>query len=155
MLEGTVPPSLCMDLQTSATSAMEPDVAASASYRELQRADSCSVEHPWDHGTAHPRDGAADLNRGGAVSRYDAVNELDPWTDSAGAVFSCCEKQPAPRTRARACMRLCAVRNKGQPVVDPCLTLMHRPYEQATAQCHTACKKGRRQLAKRGNSSAR
>ena len=31
MLEGTLPLSLCMDLQTSATSVMEPDVAASAS----------------------------------------------------------------------------------------------------------------------------
>ena len=31
MLEGTLPLSLCMDLQTSATSVMEPDVVASAS----------------------------------------------------------------------------------------------------------------------------
>ena len=31
VLEGTLPLSLCMDLQTSATSVMEPDVVASAS----------------------------------------------------------------------------------------------------------------------------
>ena len=84
---------------------MEPDFAASASYRELQRADSCSVEHPWDHGTAHPCDGAADLNRGGAVSRYDAVNELDPWTDSAGAVFSYCEKHVNGASGCHQCLR--------------------------------------------------
>ena len=92
MLEATLPLSPCLTSTLQLAVVMEPDFAASASYRELQRADSCSVEHPWDHGTAHPRDGAADLNRGGAVSRYDAVNELDPWTDSAGAVFSYCEK---------------------------------------------------------------
>ena len=63
MLEATLPLSPCLTSTRQLAVVMEPDFAASASYRELQRADSCSVEHPWDRGTAHPRDGAADLNR--------------------------------------------------------------------------------------------